>query len=331
MVKISVIIPIYNTAQFLPKCLESVCGQTLRDIEIICVNDCSTDNSLDILQEYAKHDKRIKIIDLKENKGAAVARNIGVENAYGEYLGFVDSDDFIDLNFYEKLYDLAKKSNCEVVKGNIKMFCLEENAVIDKKTWIDVNKKVITNKANFYCAFTSAIFELSFIKKNKITFLDKLTHFEDPYFAIKAAIFSQKIEVTDDVCYYYVQNPQSSSNKKPTIDDVNSIKIAVEKILDLLDQHCDDKTHYVIVFNFLLELVLTWCNRIDVDNDITKMAIDILFVLFNRCKFARQCSVYHFLERKNIHNQEMLQRKKNGNIKRIQEMRNNVKSSIGNA
>ena len=116
MPKVSVIIPIYNTEKYLRKCLDSVCNQTLSDIEIICVNDCSTDNSLEILEEYASKDNRIKLIDFKENKGAAVARNAGIDEAKGEYIGFVDSDDFIDLDFYEKLYNKAVKSGADCVK-----------------------------------------------------------------------------------------------------------------------------------------------------------------------------------------------------------------------
>ena len=104
MPKISVIIPVYNVEKYLPKCLDSLINQTLSDIEIICINDCSTDNSLEILEEYASKDERIKIIDLKENQGAAAARNKGLEIAKGEYLGFVDPDDYVDLNFYEELY-----------------------------------------------------------------------------------------------------------------------------------------------------------------------------------------------------------------------------------
>ena len=102
MSKVSVIIPVYNTEKFLRKCLDSVCNQTLQDIEIICINDCSTDGSLEILREYAGKDNRIKLIELFENGGAAKARNIGIDIAHGEYIGFVDSDDFVDLDFYEK-------------------------------------------------------------------------------------------------------------------------------------------------------------------------------------------------------------------------------------
>ena len=91
MPKVSVIIPVYNTENYLRKCLDSVINQTLDDIEIICINDCSTDNSLNILKEYASKDERIKIIEFKENKGASVARNTGIAESNGEYIGFLIS------------------------------------------------------------------------------------------------------------------------------------------------------------------------------------------------------------------------------------------------
>ena len=114
MIKISIIIPVYNTEKYLKKCLDSIINQTLKSLEIICIDDCSTDNSLNILKEYQLKDKRIKIIEQKENKGQGVARNLGLNIAEGEYIGFIDSDDWVDLNFFEKLYFAAKKYNSDV-------------------------------------------------------------------------------------------------------------------------------------------------------------------------------------------------------------------------
>jgi glycosyltransferase involved in cell wall biosynthesis len=94
---ISIIIPVYNAEKYLNKCLESVINQTLKDIEIICINDGSTDNSLDILQKYAKQDNRFIIIN-QDSSGAGVARNAGLDKAQGEYLAFLDSDDFFELD-----------------------------------------------------------------------------------------------------------------------------------------------------------------------------------------------------------------------------------------
>ena len=99
--KVSVIIPAYNVAPYLPRCLDSLLNQTLHDIEIICIDDKSTDNSLEVLREYEQKDKRIKVISLKKNSGAPTARNAGIDAAPGEFMGFVDADDYVEDNFFD--------------------------------------------------------------------------------------------------------------------------------------------------------------------------------------------------------------------------------------
>jgi len=106
VVKVSVVIPVYNVEDFLGECLDSICNQTLKDIEIICVNDGSKDSSLDILNEYALNDSRITVVD-QENGGHAVATNRGMELATGEYLFLMDSDDILDVTALEKTSSLA--------------------------------------------------------------------------------------------------------------------------------------------------------------------------------------------------------------------------------
>lgn len=109
MYKVSIIIPIYNVEQYLAQCLDSVINQTYKNIEIICVNDCSLDNSFRILDEYSKNDKRIKIINRENNGGLSAARNTGLDNASGKYIYFLDSDDWIDLDYIEKMLNAADK------------------------------------------------------------------------------------------------------------------------------------------------------------------------------------------------------------------------------
>lgn len=118
MVKVSIIVPVYNVEKFLEKCLDSLVNQTLHDIEIICINDGSTDKSLEILKSFANKDKRITVID-KQNEGPSVARNVGLEKAQGEYIGFVDSDDWVDLDFYEKLYNSAINNGADISTASI--------------------------------------------------------------------------------------------------------------------------------------------------------------------------------------------------------------------
>lgn len=116
MIKVSVIIPIYNTEKYLAKCLASVISQTLYELEIICVNDGSTDGSLNVINEYASRDSRIRIIN-KENGGLVSARKAGVEISQGKYIGYVDSDDWVEPEMFETLYQYAEKYNADMVSS----------------------------------------------------------------------------------------------------------------------------------------------------------------------------------------------------------------------
>ena len=113
MPKISVIVPVYNVEKYLRKCIESILNQTFREFELILVDDGSTDSSGKICDEYALKDSRIKVIH-KENGGASSARNAGLDVAKGEYIGFVDSDDWIEMDMYGELYRLIKENNTDI-------------------------------------------------------------------------------------------------------------------------------------------------------------------------------------------------------------------------
>lgn len=151
-IKVSVIIPVYNVEKYLRQCLNSITNQTLEDIEIICINDGSTDNSLKILKKYAQKDQRIIIIN-KENSGAADSRNKGLKIAQGEYIGFVDGDDWIDKNYYEKLYNVALKNGADIARCTYK-YCYkntikdsELNRIIENR--IQNNEPIFIQKQNF--------------------------------------------------------------------------------------------------------------------------------------------------------------------------------------
>lgn len=152
--KVSIIIPIYNSGFFLHECLDSVQGQTLKDIEIICINDGSTDDSQKIIKNYQKNDARFILINQK-NKGVSEARNRGLETAKGEYIGFVDADDYIENNMFEKLYSSAKGRDVDIVISN---YYQEYDGVeIKRKSFFQTN--TIHNK--------------TFIQKEIIPFLVK--------------------------------------------------------------------------------------------------------------------------------------------------------------
>ena len=117
MVKVSVVVPVYNVQKYLKKCLDSIVNQTLKEIEIICVDDGSTDSSGEILDQYAAKDKRVRVIH-KKNTGYGNSMNIGFAAATGEYIGIVESDDFAELNMFETLYKVAHKNDLDVVKSS---------------------------------------------------------------------------------------------------------------------------------------------------------------------------------------------------------------------
>jgi len=298
MTKVSVIIPVYNTEKYLRRCLDSVCNQTLSDIEIICINDCSTDNSLEILREYSAKDERVKIIDFKENKGVAVARNIGIDEAQGEYIGFVDSDDFVDLDFYEKLYTKAIETNSDVVKGNIKTYDNDTN-ISKTEQWLNLNDLIKKHKAYFYFTFTSAIYKTEKIKSNNIKFLEGFVHFEDPYFTISANIFYEKISIINNSCYYYCDNKESSSRKQISEKHVEDQVKGSKLILELLEKHNVEKQHYIIVMGFVIRQLFEWCYRLDVSDSINFIANNGLNYILENCIYREECFKEYFLLLKN--------------------------------
>lgn len=125
---ISIIVPIFNTELYLRKCIDSILNQTYQNLEIILVNDGSTDNSALICEQYAKKDKRIHFINCK-NSGVAIARNIALDYAHGDYIGFVDSDDYIQPDMFETLYSLSKKESADI--SMVSNYIVEDNHIIE--------------------------------------------------------------------------------------------------------------------------------------------------------------------------------------------------------
>ena len=284
MPNVSVIIPIYNTEKYLKKCLDSVCNQTLSDIEIICINDKSEDNSAKIVQEYAKKDGRIKFIDLVENGGVSKARNIGIDCAKGEYIGFVDSDDFIDLDFYEKLYNKAINTNADSVKGSI----YEYNSETEKSALFDfynINEKIRENRVNFLYGFTSAIYKTDFIRKNNIGFPENITHFEDPYFSISVTLNSPKIETVDDARYFYVTHPNQASKNTKTLKKTVDFVTCEKSIINKINKYEISKEDYILYTSFLINNLRPWCYDEELAEEANIAAFCGVFDILKKAKF----------------------------------------------
>lgn len=214
--KVSVIVPVYNTEKYLSKCLASLIQQTLKEIEIIIVNDGSTDNSLSVILEFQKIDARIKVIN-QENKLQGAARNNGMMIAAGEYIGFVDSDDWVDLNYYEKLYNAAKKYNSDIALatnvriGNGKT---KKRLNIEKEEFITTlqGKMDICNQWKDGCS-TNKIYRYSLLTSNNITWPEGC-YCEDKLFTAKALFYANGVVAVPKLYYYYFRNPNSTVNSK---------------------------------------------------------------------------------------------------------------------
>jgi len=242
---ISIIIPVYNVEPYLRQCLDSVSNQSLKGIEIICINDGSTDNSLNILKEYASKDKRIRILDVK-NGGQGLARNRAIKEASGEYLGFVDSDDWIDPTMFHDLYECAKKFDADVTICEIAHYN-SHNGIISQPEWL---KLPIDNKFDdkFFkwedilevgfqinSGPVNKIYRNHFIRQRNIEFSTGL-YYEDILFVYKSLINAKRICLVRKPLYLYRYSRPgsiSSDTGKKQFDIfvvLNQLQKSIEKI-----------------------------------------------------------------------------------------------------
>lgn len=248
MVKLSIIIPVYNVEEYLGKCLESVLNQTLKDIEVICINDGSDDDSLTILQNFAARDKRIKIVD-KDNEGPGKTRNLGISLAKGEYIGFVDPDDWIKPDMYEKLYEQAKELDSDVVICDYIRYQEWDNRVVPVKFFQKAVKYIKSEAVEFAagknidknslietllvspCYSVNRVYRRTFLLENNIHFTHNMCY-EDCLFILRSHILAQKVSYLNYAGYIYRLRKKSivrSYNNK--FDDFCIVVQQIEKFI----------------------------------------------------------------------------------------------------
>lgn len=224
-IKISVIVPIYNVERYLAKCLDTVINQTLKEIEIICVNDGSTDRSGRVLEEYAKKDPRIIIIN-KKNGGLSSARNAGMKIAKGEYIGFVDSDDWVDETMFEKLYKNAKEHDSQMSICAVHKYDDRTKAMLYDDPYFTLgyfNESFDDRPFNHHetkdflielCVMAwNKIYKRSFLEEHNAVFPDGLI-FEDGPFFFSIYFKMDRVSIVRDYLYYYRINRVNSIIQK---------------------------------------------------------------------------------------------------------------------
>ncbi len=218
---VSVIIPCYNVDKYIEDSIKSVINQTQEDIEIICIDDGSSDNTSTILEKYDKQDARIKLIK-KKNEGVSIARNIGIKEANGEYLMFLDSDDYIDKNMIKDMYHKAKNRDIDIVKCNRYDVYPKYNRKIERKpVW---EKEIFISKENFkdniymeilkrnrLCSMCMTMVKSSFIKENNMSFNETLKVDEDAVFSMELFTRAKTFLYIPKPYYFYVKHGKGLS------------------------------------------------------------------------------------------------------------------------
>lgn len=269
MKKVSVIIPVYNSEKVLGRSLNSVCGQTIKEFEIICVNDCSTDRSLLILKQVEQKFKQrrgaegsdFKIIDLKTNVGVSNARNAALEVAEGEYVAFVDSDDGVDTDFLEKLYTEAFRERADICKG--------ETMVVtpDNKRELFLNNEQIrksNSNLRFFGYFWTAIYKRSMLKDNAIKFEHSCSGCsEDLRFQFAATLKCGKMAFVDNAFYHYYKS-KTSLSATYNHDKALMVYDNYDKITDTLNAQSAtiDKNSLLYIYFTLVMDLLAIVNRV---------------------------------------------------------------------
>lgn len=267
MIKVSIIVPVYNVEKYIQRCLESLVNQTLEDIEILIINDNTPDNSMKICEEYAKQDNRIKIFS-KENEGLGLTRNYGIERANGEYIAFVDSDDYVSKDMCEVLYNAAKKNNADIVYGGIfyddnngkivKSPCVEEEIIWKdnevKSLLLDFiatkpeeKKDTIMEVSVWKTLFRKEIFD-----RYNIRFVSERQFIsEDVIFDIDFFMKSKCIVAIPECVYYYCVNPNSLSKVFRT-DRFKKVKILYDEVIRRLSMYYNKEEIQLRTDRFLI-------------------------------------------------------------------------------
>ena len=282
--KISIIIPVYNVEKYISQCLDSAINQSLKDIEIIIVDDCGSDKSMDIAKEYAKNDSRIKIIKNSQNQGPFTSRNNAVLAANGEYLVFLDSDDFLDLRACEIAYNATKDGYYDIVRFNA--YNYDGNIADILKTALDNRSfESLEEYANYiYKQKDCPRWNLAFISIKRDIYLRafeildlkyRITMAEDALMNFVLWNLSNKFCHISDILYYYRNNPDSSTkttNKEIIARNSKDRIFVIKKIKEISKKHKFDMR---ITKVFIRHLWL--CEIYDrmLHNKIGKIVLDI--------------------------------------------------------
>lgn len=303
VIECSVIIPVYNVEKYLRKCMDSIIIQKQNNIEIICVDDASTDSSYNILYEYQKKDNRIQIYQLSSNRGLAYARNYGCQYAEGKYILFLDSDDRLCEDALEHLLNIVNREDYDIVFFGYKS--LFENIDIQRHLSKKYPDRILGFEGEWcgkelFCelfrngglALTawSQMYKKIFLQKNKIEFIDGILHEDIPY-TTKAFLSAEKVYYTDKICYFWLHRANSITSSNVTSKHLEGRIVGIIYILNFLKDSSFLEKNYTIIKEFVSKLCLdakTQYQQLDKkeygfnENKFYKLLYDVFFLAEKR-------------------------------------------------
>ncbi len=245
--KVSVIVPIYNVEQYVRECVKSILNQSLDELEIILVNDGTKDNSIVNIQDLIDSHDNIILVE-KENSGLSAARNAGLRVATGDYISFIDSDDYIEPLFLETLYKEAYKNNLDICIGGYTDF-FTDNMVprLRNTNLLDVpvtdGQDILYNQINnndYRMEVWTNLYKHDFLKTNKLEFVEGILH-EDEEFTPRVLLMAKRVKIISTNDYIYRHREDSIMNSKPSIKHINSIFFIIENLIHDFNLECDIK------------------------------------------------------------------------------------------
>lgn len=270
MPKISIVVPIYNSGKFLKKCIDSLVNQTFKDIEILLINDGSTDNSQEIIDEYVEKYPDMCKSFMRENSGQAVSRNFGINNSSGDYIFFVDSDDYLEYNTCEIAYNYAIKNGLDIVCFNF--YEEYENKVEKYSSYYFFNdypkdKKYILNETSVW----NKIIRRELLKKNNLLFLENYIY-EDLELIPRLALYTSKIDFIPEKLYHYVIHQNSTMRQKEYNKKMQNIFVVMDKLYEkFTGTKYEKELEYIYVEHLLHAGSLRFFNYEEGKKDICKI------------------------------------------------------------
>ena len=237
--KITIIVPVYNSEKYISRCIDSILNQSFKDYELLIINDGSKDGSLKIIKDYEKKDKRIKVIDQK-NMGVAKTRNKGIKLASGEYIMFIDNDDYIENDYLKTYYDAIKDTDYDIVMGGYKRKdedgnIVQQLAITKENEW---SKYIVV-------APWAKIYRKNFLIDNKIEYFSYKIG-EDVYFNLIAYSNSKNIKVINNTDYIWFFNKESVSNTSQRgLNDEVDILVLLDKLIKKIDLNNKYNAYYI--------------------------------------------------------------------------------------